>query len=51
MSRNTSDGEVGNGIQGEEMTQVKSQHIESSWQAWEISTSSAGLQCGLRESS
>lgn len=51
MSRNTPGEEVGKGVQGEEMAQIKSQHPESSRQAWGISTSSARLRCGLRERS
>lgn len=51
MSRNAPGGEVGNGVQGEETAQIKAQRTESSWQAWEISTSSVGLQCGIRERS
>lgn len=50
MSRNTPGGGAGKHGQGEETAQIKAQHTESSWQAWGISTSPAGLQCGLRES-
>lgn len=51
MSRNTPGGEVGKGVPGEEMAQIKSQHTESSRKAWGISTSSARLWCGLTERS
>ena len=40
---------LGDSVQGQETTQIKAQNTESSYQAWEISTSSAGLQCSLRE--
>ena len=51
MSRNIPGGEVGDSVQREETTQIKAQNTESSCQAWEISTSSAGLQCSPRERS